>query len=288
MTQILFALLAFFGWGTGDIYGGKVARTIGGYSSVFWLYIFSILSASAYIPFALADLQNLSFDCVLILAVLSICSVIPMITLYKGLQVGNASLVGTIGAAFTSITVILSMVFLEEKISSNQILSIIAIFLGVFLLSINLNLLRGKKTLSDKGLPYALISMVLWGVYYTFIKIPVKEIGWFWPSYFTLFSFPLIYLLVKINKGVIKYPKSVKILSFSILNAVLLNIGAFAYNFALIEGKAAIVAPIAGSYPLLFVLLANSVFKDKITKQKTLGIIISLTGIISLSIFSSN
>lgn len=287
MEQILFAFLALLGWGSGDIPGGIVARKIGGYSAVFWLYIFSILSASIYAPFAIGELRNLTLNTALILVCLSVGALIPMVALYKGIQVGNASLVGTIGAAFTSITVILSIVFLDERVSSSQIFSIIVIFLGVLLLSINFGALKGKNILLDRGFPYALISMVLWGVYFTFIKIPVREIGWFWPSYLALFSFPLIYIFMRINKSQLKFPGSSKILFLSILNAILLNLGAFAYNFAISKGETAVVAPIAGSYPLLFVALASFIFKDKITRQKAFGIIISLVGIISLSLFSS-
>ena len=38
MTPIIFAIITAIGWATGDIFGGLVARKIGGYSSaILWI-----------------------------------------------------------------------------------------------------------------------------------------------------------------------------------------------------------------------------------------------------------
>jgi uncharacterized membrane protein len=51
-------------------------------------------------------------------------------------------------------------------------------------------------------------------------------------------------------------------------------------------GAAAIVAPIAGAYPTLFVFLSRFVFKDRLTKQQGFGIVVTLVGIVLLAFFS--
>jgi len=71
-----------------------------------------------------------------------------------------------------------------------------------------------------------------------------------------------------------------------IANSILLTVAEFSFNSAMGRGLTAIVAPIAGSYPTLFVVLAFLVFKDPIKKQQVVGIITTLVGIIFLSIFS--
>jgi len=48
-----------------------------------------------------------------------------------------------------------------------------------------------------------------------------------------------------------------------------------------------VVAPIAGANPTLFVLLAFFVFKDRLTKQQILGIVLTLLGIVWLSFLSA-
>lgn len=59
---IMFALISFIGWGVGDIFGGIVSRKIGGYSSAFWIYVFSLIIATFYIPFAGNPLQHLTLS----------------------------------------------------------------------------------------------------------------------------------------------------------------------------------------------------------------------------------
>lgn len=203
------------------------------------------------------------------------------------MRVGNVSLVGTIGAAFASVTVILSIIFLGDRVNLYQALSIVIIFIGLFLSSLDLKTLKVKQVFTDKGVPYALISMVLWGIYFTFMRIPVRQVGWFWPSYVPLFAFPLIYMFMKVKKIDLKFPHRTNILISSILHALMLSGSTFAYNFAVMKGQTVIVTPIAGSYPVLFVILAYFVFKDPLKKQQMVGIITTLLGIVLLSVFSS-
>lgn len=69
-------------------------------------------------------------------------------------------------------------------------------------------------------------------------------------------------------------------------NALLLTVALFAFNFALANGLTAVVAPIASSYPVLFAVLAYFVFKDRLSKQQIVGVVITLLGIVTLSFFS--
>ncbi|KKT48838.1 MAG: hypothetical protein UW41_C0017G0001, partial [Candidatus Collierbacteria bacterium GW2011_GWC2_44_18] len=50
MTPIIFAIITAIGWAIADIFGGLVARKIGGYSSAILSYIISIVLTSFYIP----------------------------------------------------------------------------------------------------------------------------------------------------------------------------------------------------------------------------------------------
>lgn len=210
-----------------------------------------------------------------------------MVALYEGIRVGNASLVGTIGAAFAALTVILSVIFLNDRLSFFQIVSIIIIFVGLILSSTELKSLSLKKIFADKGVPYGLVAMVLWGIYWTFIRIPVRKMGWFWPTYLGILGIPVILVYMRYRKIKVEKLPSKKIAFFSFLSALLLQGATFSYNFAIMTGKTAIVAPIAGSYPVLYVILSRFVFKDRLTKQQLLGILVTLLGIAALSLSSA-
>lgn len=286
MTAIIFALIAAIGWGTADVFGGLVARKIGGYSSALWSFLISLALSTLYIPFAWHELSGITPTSIVWLIILTPISVIPLISLYEGFKVGNPSLIGTIAGANGGLVAILSVLFLGETLSSYQVLAIIAIVLGLLISSLDLKTINTKNILSDKGIPYALLSFFAWGIYYTFVKIPIDNIGWFWPAYISYLGFPLVFLFMHIKSIKFETPKTGKIITFTFINSVLLTIALFAFNFALTSGQNSIVSPVSSTYPALFAVIAYFVFKDRLSKQQILGIIITLAGVIALSVVS--
>lgn len=118
------------------------------------------------------------------------------------------------------------------------------------------------------------------------LKIPVAKIGWFWPNYITFLLFPLIFFYIKLKKIPIQRPTINGALIPLIASTALVRVAEYSYNFGISKGLVTVVAPIAGANPTLFIILAFLFLKDKITKQQIAGIVITLIGIVLLSIFS--
>jgi drug/metabolite transporter (DMT)-like permease len=284
MSAVLFAIIALVGWGTADIFGGLVARKVGGYSSAVLNYILCVIITSFYIPFALPELINFNLESILWLIVLLPIGIIPLITLYEGINRGNASLVGIISGSFGALVAILSVIFLKESLNVYQIVSIIVVFVGLVLSSLNLKNFKLKQILTDKGIPFALFSLVAWAIHLTFIKIPIRQVGWFWPAYISWWGFPLVFFYLKKKSIKISIPSDKKHRIYMVMNSMISIIAIFSFNIAVAKGQSSIVAPIASSYPALFALLAYFVFKDKLTKQQIIGMFTTLIGIILLSV----
>src|SRR3989338_7815108 len=287
MQAILFALISYLGWGTGDVFGTIATRKIGAYSTTFWYLIFQIFLFSFLALFFIADLKNLTLPVLALNLVLGVIGTLGLIAFYEGLRIANASLVGTIAASFAALAVVLSIIFLGETITWPQAVSIIAIFAGVIISSLQFKELRNRNLLTNRGVLLAIVTMIMWGIYWAFIKVPVRETGWFWPGFISILaSLPGIWLFIKLRE--------IKLTHFNFkgsfyplfANAFLLGVGALSFNLAIEKGFTSIVAPIAGSYPTIFVLLAYLVFKDSITRQQIFGIIVTLIGIVLLSISS--
>lgn len=287
MQAILFALISYFGWGIGDIFGTIATRKLGAYSTTFWSYIFRVLIFALYIPFALPLLSNLNLPLLSLNLGLGFLLLVGFVAFNEALRIENAPLVGTIAASFASVVVVLSIIFLGDTISPQQLVAILIIFLGLFLSTINFKDFKNINSLLSPGVLFALIAMLSWGIYFTFIKIPVQQIGWFWPNYISFLLFPLVFLITKVRKIRINKPNYKNAFLPLLLVVLLTGVAEFSFNFAIGEGLSSIVAPIAGSYPTLFAVLAFIVFKDPITKQRILGILTTLLGIVILSIFSS-
>lgn len=286
MQAIIFALIAYLGWGIGDIFGTIAVRKIGSYSTALWRFILGIILFSFYAPFALDSLKNLSFYLLSINIIIGIIGIVGLLCFYEGLRKSNPSLVGTIYAAFAAWVVIFSVIFLKEPITISQISSIAIIFLGLFLCTLDFKQIKRGKKIIDAGVIFAIIAMFSHGIYFTFIKIPVQALGWYWPAMISLLMFPLLLIFMKIRNIPLIKPTHKGVLFPVIANSILLTVAELSFNSAIGRGLTAIVAPIAGSYPTLFVVLAFLIFKDPIKKQQIVGIITTLVGIVLLSIFS--
>jgi drug/metabolite transporter (DMT)-like permease len=287
MLAILFSLISFFGWAIGDFLSIFATKKLGSYSFAFWNNVIWFLIFIPFYPFFIKDLWHLSLLGFFIISVASILDLVGLVFFYEGLKTGPVSLVGTIGASFAALVVVFSLIFLKETITAIQIVSIIIIFIGLFLSTLDLQALKkGKLTLS-KGIVFAFIAMICWGIGYTFIKIPIREIGWFWPNAFIGFMFPFFYLFIRFKKIRIVSPNQNKVFILLIICSLLYSIGGTAFNYALSKGLSSIVAPISAAYPALLVLLVFIFLKDKITKQQIFGIITTILGIVFLALYSA-
>lgn len=285
MIAIFFALISYLGWGSGDIFGTIASRKIGGYSTSVWSVIFGILTSSLFIPFFIGEFERVSISGVLLTLFLGVILLGSFLAFNEGLRLGNASLVGTIAASFAALVVLLSIIFLGERINFQQFLSMIIIFIGFILSSLDFKSLKERK-IFNKGIVLAIIAMLGWGIFYTFIKLPIQEMGWFWATYISLFAFPIYFVYGFFKRIKLEKPTKNRALPHILANEFLLSGGGYSFNIGISLGLTSVVAPIAGSYPTLFVVLAFLIFKDPITRQQIAGIITTLIGIILLSVFS--
>lgn len=286
MEAILFALVAHIGWGAGDIFGAISSRKIGGYSTTFWSYIIRIPLLAFYLPFDMEHVRAMSVYNVSVAAVLSIVIVMGSAFFFEAFISGNPSVVGTIGSAFTVPTVILSVIFFNERLDFYQTVAISVIVVGLLFTTFDFRSLRQGSTLLDRGAVLALLAMLLWGIYFAFVRIPVEEIGWFLPGYIVFFFSPIILLMMKIRRIALQRPTANQALPSFLALLVLSTAANFAYNLGISSGFTSIVAPIAGAYPILFVFLSALVFKEPLQRTQLLGIVISLAGMVVLAFIS--
>jgi len=285
MTPVAFALLSLLCWSVGDIFGTVASRRLGALATSVWGYVLRIAVFAIYIPFGLEELKHYNPQLLALNLILGVVLAAGFLCFNRGLKVGNPSIVGTIAAAYTAIVVVLSIVFLNESLVAKEALAILAIFGGVLLVSLDKEALS-YKSLFNSGTTLALFAMLFWGIYFTFVKILVKEVGWFWPNYI---SFSLVFFVLpaikvaNIKLKSINYNKGL----FPLLSAAILTgVAEFSFNYAVSEGNSSVVAPIAGAYPVLFVVLASLIFREPIKTRQVFGVIVSLFGLIALSVIS--
>ena len=283
MVAIIFALIAYFAWAIGIFFECIAARRINSYSLTFWGLVIGVILSSFYLPFAFSLVQGFTLGLFLFNLLLAIFFIGGTVVYYEALQAENRSLVGTIASAFPVFTVILSIFFLGEKVDLFHALAIIVTFAGLILCILDFKEISGVKKIISKGIIFALIASVSWGIYFSFVKLLVAKVGWFWPNYIVFLLFPLMFLFMKMRKIELKIPKVSNVFWPLIISAILVRVAEYSYNFAITKGQVAVVTSIAGANPTLFIILSFLFFKDPIKKQQILGILITLLGIVSLS-----
>ena len=101
----VFALIALLGWGIGDIFVVLAARRVGNVKTFFWQLLLATILTSLYIPLAWPMTDGKMFLCA---AILGLLQFFGTLNYFKGLEIGNASLVGAVAGSFSVVVVLLS------------------------------------------------------------------------------------------------------------------------------------------------------------------------------------
>jgi len=290
MLSVFFAIITLIGWGIGDIFGAIASRKTDGYTTTIYVFAIAFILASFYIPFEITNLYKYTLPIFLLNIFLGILLVIGNTAINEAMRRSNASLVGVISsAAYSGPSVLFAALLFNESLSFMQIIGLILVFIGVITCSINFKELQKNHfnhLVKDKGILLALLAMICWSIDAVFLKVVVNQVGWFWPIYIFFSLFPLILIYVYIKKIRLQSPIKNKAYVPIFLSAIFLHGAEFTFNMGIKQGAVSIVSSISGAYPVLFAVLAFFIFKDRITKQQLLGIILTLIGVLTLSLLS--
>lgn len=284
---VIFALVTFVCWGVGDVLGAIATRRVNATTAAFWLAIVSVPMMLLIAPSQLDSLSNWTLPLLLLTVVIGTGTYVGVLLFYRAIEEDSASIVGVIAGAYPILVVALSILFLGERLSGFQGIAIGVTIVGVILTGLKRLPWHERTPKSNKGVLLALGAMVLWGIYITFLKLPAQAVGWFWPGAVVSIAGIVMLTIVMFVRGYAFVPKKLGSAWWAlILNGVLINVGGFSIAAALRHGSASIVGPISGAYPVLFVIGAYLVFREKLLRHQIAGTVLALAGVIALSAMS--
>lgn len=285
-TGILFALIAFFAWGFGDLLFAIASKKIDSSSLTFWSFLIRISVFILMIPFFWHEVPRLSSGPIVMSLVLGLISAIGFVSYFEAFRKTHAAIVGSISLSWGVISLLISLVLFGEILLPKQILAILLILSGLFLTLFNVKEIRESHIFKNSGGLFALVAMVTWGIFGAFVVFPIEQIGWFWTTFFAIIPFALVFPFLKMRKQKFHIPSTRKLLLIIVGAALLEATAELSYNIGIDYGQVSVVAPIAGSYAVLMVGLSFIVFKEKISRMQIIGIITTLLGIVALSFLS--
>ena len=196
-TGILFGILTMIGFGLNSALVQGVIKKIGKLNAMAYQ---ALISAALLVPAFLLYPAGFYFlpEQILIATGIALLGVVPLFTFYKALEAGKIGVIVPVANSASVFTVMFSVAFLGESLTGIKLASVAAIILGVITVSVKPDDL--KKGISA-GVPYALVTSVLWGAYYFLLKYPVSAMGPLFTAVVTQAGIGIFAGLVALKQG---------------------------------------------------------------------------------------
>ena len=204
---------------------------------------------------------------------------------YYSLSRGQVSLTGTVIAVYPMITIILSYLFLGERLSPVQYGAVALILAGGVAVAFP-NQGQILHTGGRSWLPWGMAGALSLGTGDFLSKLSINQIG----SYSHIFFLSLIavglsgvnYIVDTPNRAV--PPVFARTFLPSLIGIVLHLVGALCFLLAFDYGPVSLISPVSSVYPALLALLAVKFLKDRISVVQGIGIGAITGGLITIGI----
>lgn len=231
---------------------------------------------------------------------------------YKALESGKVSLVGSVTAGYPALTVILALMFLGEQLAWYQGLGVALVIGSGVLVAMGPSEpspdgpagpaaapevaathaaggahVAGSPTApANRWLLYSLLVFVGWGVFSAFIKAAFMAPGAETYNFFVWNAVGALIVLLPyglwgvMKEGGMGRPKDLLV---ALIPTVLFALGDLALFRAYETGPATIVSPLAVVYPLITLMYAAPVLKERISPLQWVAVLLLLAGIVAVS-----
>jgi transporter family protein len=201
---------------------------------------------------------------------------------------GAASVVAPLTGMFAIVTLVLSVLFLRERINAVQVVGMFISLVAVYLFSIpddadiQSSLRSLTHNLAQPWMFYALVALVLFGLASILQKIATNHIS----SELSTVGFAIGFIPVALFLLTQHLPFEMLTARgwiLSLVLGVLIGVGGLALFAAYRDGKASIVTALYALYPALTVALAVPLFRESLDLRKGIAIATSLLAALALS-----
>ena len=273
MRSIALALSASLTWGFADFFGPLKGRTLGALR----VLVYVQLGGLVVIALIVAIRGKGPADLGALYAIPAATSgTLGLYAYYRGMAVGAMSIVAPIAGISAGIPVIFGIIT-GDRPSPWQWLGIAAALGGVFLASIEPG--RGGRVAAGVGL--ALLAAIGFGGYFP----PMHEAGiadfWWASLIFRMTSTSIILAAVAIRRPSLAVaPIQVPVLALIGIGDMLGNL---LFAAASTSGLVSITSVLASLYPIVTVMLARLVLKERVARSQEVGIALTLAGVALIS-----
>jgi drug/metabolite transporter (DMT)-like permease len=273
MRSIALALSASLTWGLADFFGPLKGRRLGALRALVYVQLGGLVAIALVIAIRGKGPADLN---ALFAIPAAISGTLGLYAYYRGMAVGAMSIVAPIAGISAGVPVIFGIVT-GDRPSLWQWLGIAAALGGVFLASREPG--RGGQVAAGVGL--ALFAAIGFGGYFPPMHAAGEADFWWASLIFRMTSTSVILAAVAIRRPSLAVsPIEVPLLALIGMGDMLGNL---LFAAASASGLVSITSVLASLYPIITVVLARLVLKERVARSQEAGIALTLAGVALIS-----
>lgn len=272
-------------WGLADFFAAVYTRKIGAMRVV---VITTVGTLVAYLgPYLILrpDLHVRARD-LLAFGGISLGVVVTYLAFYQALSAGPISIVAPVASAYAAVVVILSLIFLHERLTFAQSIASVVTLGGVVLTSTDFGR-RPEGVRMGRGALFALVAMVGFGVtsfangYYT------RRYGFLVGPVLTRLMVTACFLMLAATRNQWPWQRArPRTMLFILAIGLIDGVGFLLFTKGAEIGVLSLVATASASYTLIPLVLGILVFKEKMVFNQRVGTAAVLIGVAFLGLSS--
>lgn len=270
-----------FGWGLYDFLGGVYAKRIGPFRSFFWSQMAGLASVLVLAFFIGTRLKVPSLVAVL-LPIATILYSAGYLFFFRGLEIGNISIVAATVNLWAVFTMFFAFIFLGQRLSTVQSFGVMLILSGVTLASADWGSVRHQGFRLSSGVKEAVLGAFFFGVFWNVSEIISEAIGWLWTTLLVKLGIVLFLVLFSLltGRGLAMPRMTTKTKAMVVIMGIVEAGAVAAVNYGLTIGDAILITPIASALSIVTITLAIVFLKDKVTRLQGIGMMAAVAGIV--------
>jgi drug/metabolite transporter (DMT)-like permease len=288
--RVIYGLAAALGWGLSDLWAAMSGRRIGSGRTVVVAQVTAAVLVTVLLLIWRPDLSGIP-KVAPWLVPNAFLGAAAFATLYKGLQLGPIAVVSPVLASYAVVPVLLSVVLLGETLGGWEVVGVVVTIAGAALTSTDPKALRAGTRTRPAGLPWAIVSTLLFGVATYVMGWAAKEAGFLPSLWFGRLTMTSVFLVAAYaiwfrsrSTGRARDPVAPSMFRLAVLVGVMELVGTISYARGAEVGLVSIVTAASATYPLIPVLGGVVLLHERPVTTQYLGIAMVIGGLLLLGL----
>ena len=282
---LVLSLLAVLFWGIGEILTKKATDTLRAPTMLLFYAWAALVVWGGYWYLMGHPLMPLTSIATIAGVIASIFFAIGMIFYYVALDMkfSKISIVSPITGAVPIITVLLAVIFLNEKFHILAAFGIASVIFGSILLGIK----ELEEKYNKRIYLISFLCMILWSVGDVLAKVSIDVSShiYFMLLYFVIgFIIWNLYYVTYSKKIMTSNERAKEGITYGVLSVALFTLGSIFIYLAFESGLVSLVSPITNGYPILTVVIAHSFLNERLTINQKIAITLFIFGTILMGV----